>query len=92
MTMIIALASPRVAVLGMEWITDASRQIAAVVVDADGEIQGLQTKNQLRKEMERPTPAVERTEPNSAVPLLTAIPLGRREHTSSHHHPTSEVP
>ncbi|HYH82047.1 MAG TPA: carbon-nitrogen hydrolase family protein [Longimicrobium sp.] len=35
------------AVLGMEWITDAGRHIAAVVVDADGAIQGVQTKNQL---------------------------------------------
>src|SRR5262245_22963496 len=34
-------------VLGMEWLTDAGRQIAAVVVDARGEIQGYQTKNQL---------------------------------------------
>lgn len=35
------------AVLGMEWISDAGRQIAAVVIDAGGEIQGVQTKNQL---------------------------------------------
>jgi predicted amidohydrolase len=34
-------------VLGMEWLTSAGRQIAAVVVDAGGEIQGCQTKNQL---------------------------------------------
>lgn len=34
-------------VLGMERLTDAGRQIAAVVLDADGEIQGIQTKNQL---------------------------------------------
>jgi predicted amidohydrolase len=35
------------AVLGMEWHTDAGRHIAAVVVDADGEVRGVQTKNQL---------------------------------------------
>lgn len=35
------------AVLGMEWIADAGRQIAAVVFGADGELQGVQTKNQL---------------------------------------------
>jgi predicted amidohydrolase len=34
-------------VLGMEWHTDAGRHIAAVVLDAGGEIQGVQTKNQL---------------------------------------------
>ena len=34
-------------ILGMERITDEGRQIAAVVVDAGGEIQGVQTKNQL---------------------------------------------
>jgi predicted amidohydrolase len=34
-------------VLGMEWHSDAGRQIAAVVLDADGEVQGVQTKNQL---------------------------------------------
>ncbi len=34
-------------VLGMEWHTDAGRQIAAVVVDARGEVRGCQTKNQL---------------------------------------------
>jgi len=34
-------------ILGMERITDAGRQIAAVVFDAGGEIQGYQTKNQL---------------------------------------------
>lgn len=34
-------------VLGMEWITDAGRQIASVVFGADGEMQGVQTKNQL---------------------------------------------
>jgi predicted amidohydrolase len=35
------------AVLGMEWHSGAGRQIAAVVVDAGGEIKGCQTKNQL---------------------------------------------
>src|SRR5436853_7875651 len=34
-------------ILGMEWITEGGRQIAAVVLDARGEIQGCQTKNQL---------------------------------------------
>jgi predicted amidohydrolase len=34
-------------VLGMEWIADAGRQIASVVFGADGELQGVQTKNQL---------------------------------------------
>ncbi len=34
-------------VLGMEWLTNGCRQIAAVVLDATGEIQGVQTKNQL---------------------------------------------
>lgn len=34
-------------VLGMEWLTAAGRQIAAVVIGAGGEIQGVQTKNQL---------------------------------------------
>ena len=34
-------------ILGMERITDAGRQIVAVVIDATGEIQGYQTKNQL---------------------------------------------
>jgi predicted amidohydrolase len=34
-------------VLGMEWISDAGRQIASVVIGGDGEIQGVQTKNQL---------------------------------------------
>jgi predicted amidohydrolase len=34
-------------VLGMEWLSDAGRQIASVVIGADGEIQGVQTKNQL---------------------------------------------
>jgi predicted amidohydrolase len=35
------------AVLGMEWHSNASRQIAAVVLDAGGENLGCQTKNQL---------------------------------------------
>jgi predicted amidohydrolase len=35
------------AILGMERITEAGRQVAAFVIDADGEIQGFQTKNQL---------------------------------------------
>jgi predicted amidohydrolase len=34
-------------VLGMEWHSNAGRLIAAVVLDADGEVQGVQTKNQL---------------------------------------------
>jgi predicted amidohydrolase len=34
-------------ILGLERITDAGRQIAAFVIDARGEIQGYQTKNQL---------------------------------------------
>jgi predicted amidohydrolase len=34
-------------ILGMEWITEAGRQIVAVVLDAAGRIQGHQTKNQL---------------------------------------------
>ncbi|HET7228802.1 MAG TPA: carbon-nitrogen hydrolase family protein [Longimicrobium sp.] len=34
-------------VLGMEWIADEGRQIATVVFGADGQIQGVQTKNQL---------------------------------------------
>src|SRR3954454_9656066 len=34
-------------ILGMEHITSAGRQIAAVVIDATGELQGIQTKNQL---------------------------------------------
>ncbi len=35
------------AILGMERYTEAGRQIAAFVIDARGEIQGYQTKNQL---------------------------------------------
>lgn len=34
-------------ILGMERLTDAGRQIAAYVIDANGRIQGYQTKNQL---------------------------------------------
>src|SRR5262245_4271822 len=34
-------------ILGMEWLTSTGRHIAAVVFDASGEIQGIQTKNQL---------------------------------------------
>lgn len=34
-------------ILGIEWLAKGGRQIAAVVLDARGEIQGVQTKNQL---------------------------------------------
>lgn len=34
-------------IMGMEKVTDEGRQIVAVVIDAGGEIQGYQTKNQL---------------------------------------------
>ena len=34
-------------ILGMEWHTGAGRQIAAVVFGRDGEVRGVQTKNQL---------------------------------------------
>src|SRR5580704_5092988 len=34
-------------VLGMEWLSNVGRQIAAVVLDASGEMKGYQTKNQL---------------------------------------------
>jgi predicted amidohydrolase len=34
-------------ILGMEWHTKAGRQIVACVIDAQGQIQGYQTKNQL---------------------------------------------
>ena len=34
-------------VLGMERVTEAGRQIAAFVIDARGQVQGYQTKNQL---------------------------------------------
>src|SRR6516162_5657947 len=35
------------AILGMERLTEAGRQIAAFVIDARGELLGVQTKNQL---------------------------------------------
>jgi predicted amidohydrolase len=35
------------AILGMERLTEAGRQIAAFVIDAKGQVQGYQTKNQL---------------------------------------------
>ncbi len=35
------------AIVGMERLTDMGRQIAAVVIDARGRVQGYQTKNQL---------------------------------------------
>jgi predicted amidohydrolase len=41
-------------VLGMEWITNAGRQIAAVVIDKDGKIKGVQTKNQLDPSEDQP--------------------------------------
>jgi predicted amidohydrolase len=34
-------------ILGMEWLSQAGRQIVAVVIDAQGQLQGYQTKNQL---------------------------------------------
>ncbi len=34
-------------ILGTEWLTDAGRQVVAVVIDGRGQIQGYQTKNQL---------------------------------------------
>jgi predicted amidohydrolase len=34
-------------ILGLEWLTNAGRHIAAVVLDATGEMKGYQTKNQL---------------------------------------------
>ena len=34
-------------VLGLEWHTDAGRHIGSAVIDADGRLQGCQTKNQL---------------------------------------------
>jgi predicted amidohydrolase len=34
-------------ILGMEWLTDAGRQIVAYVIDDRGQIQGYQTKNQM---------------------------------------------
>jgi predicted amidohydrolase len=41
------------AILGMEHLTDEGRQIAAFVIDARGELQGHQTKNQLDPSEER---------------------------------------
>jgi predicted amidohydrolase len=41
------------AILGMEKITEAGRQIVAVVIDAQGRIQGYQTKNQLAPSEDR---------------------------------------
>jgi predicted amidohydrolase len=35
------------AILGMEWHTAAGRHIAAVILDASGQLRGVQTKNQL---------------------------------------------
>ncbi|MBK9710668.1 MAG: carbon-nitrogen hydrolase family protein [Kouleothrix sp.] len=40
-------------ILGMERLTPAGRQIVAVVIDAQGQIQGYQTKNQLDPSEER---------------------------------------
>jgi predicted amidohydrolase len=40
-------------ILGMERLTEAGRQIVAVVIDARGEIQGYQTKNQLAPSEDR---------------------------------------
>jgi predicted amidohydrolase len=40
-------------ILGMERITEAGRQIAAFVLDARGQLQGYQTKNQLYPTEER---------------------------------------
>jgi len=40
-------------ILGMERLTDAGRQIVAVVLDARGQLQGYQTKNQLDPTEER---------------------------------------
>src|SRR5262245_19390719 len=42
-----ARASGITVVIGMERIVDDGRQIAAFVIDADGRLQGIQTKNQL---------------------------------------------
>ena len=42
-----ARAYAAAAIVGMERLTDAGRQIAAVVIDAQGQVQGCQTKNQL---------------------------------------------
>src|SRR6516164_4895446 len=35
------------AILGMERLTEEGRQIVAVVIDSEGDIQGYQTKNQI---------------------------------------------
>jgi predicted amidohydrolase len=40
-------------ILGMERVTESGRQIAAFVIDAQGELQGIQTKNQLDPTEER---------------------------------------
>jgi predicted amidohydrolase len=40
-------------ILGMEWLTNGGREIAAVVIDAHGEIQGVQTKTQIDPAEER---------------------------------------
>jgi predicted amidohydrolase len=40
-------------ILGMERLTEAGRQIAAFVIDAQGQIQGYQTKNQLDQTEDR---------------------------------------
>jgi predicted amidohydrolase len=41
-------------ILGMERLADAGRQIAAYVIDAQGQIQGYQTKNQLDPSEDQP--------------------------------------
>jgi predicted amidohydrolase len=43
----LARAHTKAIVLGMERLTPAGRQIAAYVIDRDGQLQGYQTKNQL---------------------------------------------
>lgn len=40
-------------ILGMEWVTNGGRHIAAVVLDRNGRFKGLQTKNQLDPTEER---------------------------------------
>ena len=40
-------------ILGMEWHTDAGRQIAAVVIDVAGEMRGCQTKTQIAPSEDR---------------------------------------
>jgi predicted amidohydrolase len=42
-----ARAHSMATILGMERLTDAGRQVVAAVIDARGEVQGYQTKNQL---------------------------------------------